>query len=81
MCSKQNKSKNVTMAERGLLGESVWQDALREYPLELLYLIRVRLSEKVFGLNEKFNRSSLYFGYWIGEDKDRLYIYVKKNYL
>jgi hypothetical protein len=81
MRNKQNKSTNVTMAERGLLEESVWKDTLRECPLELISSIRTSLPEKVFGLNEKFNCSSRYFGYWVGSDKDRAYIYIQKKNL
>ncbi|HUU15695.1 MAG TPA: DUF6141 family protein [Sedimentisphaerales bacterium] len=81
MGGKQNKSESVTMAERGLLEESVWKNALRGFPLGLLSSIRANLVETVPGLKEKFNRNGCYFGYWIGSEKDRVYIYIQQKNL
>jgi len=68
-------------AEKGLLEDSVWQSCLHDYPTDLLCSIREGLLEKIPGITEKFNTRSRYFGYWRGDDKDKLYIYVGKNNL
>jgi hypothetical protein len=78
---KGKKANNLVYAKQGLLEESNWKHALKNRPAELVCRIRKELSSKVRGLNEKFNRNSRYFGYWMGDDKDRLYIYVQKKYL
>ena len=79
MDKKSNKSKNVIMAEVGLLKDSVWEPALLNYPTGLICSIRKRLLSKIPGITEKFNKRSRYFGYWTGTDKDRVYIHVQKK--
>jgi len=81
MREKQNTSRNVTMAKHGLLEESVWKYKLRGYPISLVCSIRERLLKKIPDITEKFNKNSRYFGYWVGEEKDRAYIYVQKKNL
>jgi len=78
---KGKKTKHLVFAQQGLLEDSTWKSALKGYPTELVCRIRRELSSKIRGLNEKFNLRSRYFGYWTGNDKDRLYIYVQKKYL
>jgi hypothetical protein len=75
------KSINVICAKKGLLGEKVWKPILKRYPTSLVCLIRERLLKKIPDITEKFNRNSRYFGYWVGDDKDRVYIYVQKKQL
>lgn len=71
----------VIYAKRGLLNDTTWRHTLKDYPTSLIYLIRERLLRKIPGLTEKFNSNSRYFGYWVGDDKDRIYIYVQKKKL
>ena len=71
----------VIRAKRGLLNDTIWRCTLKNYPISLICLIRERLLKKIPGLTEKFNSNSRYFGYWIGDDKDRVYIYVQKKQL
>ena len=71
----------VIRAKRGLLNDTIWRCTLKNYPISLICLIRERLLKKIPGLTEKFNSNSRYFGYWIGDDKDRVYIYVQKEQL
>ena len=73
------KGKYLVRAEKGLVKDSEWKPALKNYPTDLVCSIREQLLEKVPGLTEKFNRSSRYFGYWTGTDEDRAYIYVQKK--
>ncbi len=75
------KSKNVVLAEQGLLDEKNWASVLEKYPTSLVCLIRKNLLRKIPEITEKFNRKSHYFGYWIGNDKDKIYIYVQKKQL
>lgn len=79
MSKKSNHSKNVILVEKGLLEDSVWKRWLGNRPTDMVCSIRKRLSHKIPGLTEKFNKQSLYLGYWTGEDKDRAYIYVQKK--
>ena len=71
----------VIRAKRGLLNDTIWRCTLKNYPISLICLIRERLLKKIPGLTEKFNSNSRYFGYWTGDDKDRVYIYVQKKQL
>jgi hypothetical protein len=75
------KAKHVVYAEKGLLEDSKWQRALKNYPTELVCWIRRDLAKNIRGLNEKFNHRSRYFGYWKCDDEDRLYIFVQKKRL
>lgn len=75
------KGTYVIRAKRGLLSDTTWRRTLRDYPTSLICLIRERLLKKIPGLTEKFNTKSRYFGYWIGDDKDRIYIYIQKEKL
>ncbi len=75
------KGTYVIRAQRGLLNDMTWRRTLKDYPTSLICLIRERLLKKIPGLTEKFNSNSRYFGYWIGDDKDRVYIYVQKEQL
>jgi len=75
------KGTYVIRAKRGLLNDTTWRRTLKDYPTSLICLIRERLLKKIPGLTEKFNSNSRYFGYWIGDDKDRVYIYVQKEQL
>ena len=75
------KSEQPIRAEKGLLGDSVWRRTLQGYPTSLLCLIRQRLQKEIPGITESFNTNSSYFGYWVGEKKDRAYIYVQKKRL
>jgi hypothetical protein len=71
----------IIRAEKGLLDEKDWELVLKKYPTALVCLIREKLRRKMPEINEKFNRNSRYFGYWIGNDKDKIYIYVQKKRL
>ena len=75
------KAKYVIYAENGLVTDKKWQAKLRGYPISLVCLIRAALVERVLGITEKFNSNSRYFGYRIGTDEDRAYIYVQKKRL
>jgi len=75
------KSKYLKRSESGLLEDSIWQLSLQNYPKSLISLIRKELINRVPGITESFNTNSRYFGYWTGEDKDRLYIYIQKKHL
>jgi len=75
------KPKYLIRAEIGLLNDHIWQQTLHNYPTSLVCLIRQKLLKEVPGMTESFNTKSRYFGYWTGNDKDRLYIYVQKNNL
>lgn len=78
--SRGKKPKYIVFSDNGLLKEECLK-TLKDYTTSLLCSIRKELSNKIRGLNEKFNYRSRYFGYWRGDDKDRLYIYVQKKYL
>ena len=75
------KGTYVICAKRGMLSNQTWQGTLKNYPTSLIRLIRGSLQKKMPRLSEKFNSNSRYFGYWIGDDKDRAYIYVQKHNL
>jgi hypothetical protein len=75
------KAKYVIYAENGLVPDKVWGPKLRGYPTSLVCLIRAALADRVPGISEKFNSNSRYFGYRVGMDKDRAYIYVQKKKL
>ena len=78
---KGKKGIYVIRAKRGLLSDRTWRRTLKGYPTSLICQIRERLLKKIAGLTEKFNSNSRYLGYWIGDDKDRVYIYVQKEQL
>jgi len=71
----------IIQTDIGLLADKIWKAQLRNYPTELLSLIRKSLLEKVPNLGEKFNQAGLYFGYRVGNRKDQAYIYVQKKNL
>ena len=71
----------VIRAKKGLLAKTHWHRTLQAYPTSLITLVREKLQKKIPGITEKFNSNSRYFGYWIGDDKDRVYIYVQKKKL
>ena len=75
------KGKHLVFAEKSLVQDKEWKQALNKYPTDLLCSIREQLLNRVPGLTEKFNTNSRYFGYWTGTDKDRAYIYIQKKYL
>jgi len=75
------RAMHVIRAKKGLLAKTHWQHALYGYPTLLIALIREKLQEKMPGITEKFNSKAHYFGYWLGDDKDRIYIYVQKKKL
>jgi len=79
MAKKNSISKNVTIAESGLVDDSVWKRSLKGRPVDLICQIRQKLLDENFNLNEKFNCNSRYFGYCIGQDKDKVFIYVQKK--
>jgi len=79
MTKRPNRSKNVILADVGLLKDSVWKQALEGYSTSLVSSIRKKLLSEIPKIAEKFNTNSLYFGYWTGTDKDRAYIYVQKK--
>jgi hypothetical protein len=79
--TRGKKGKYLIRAEKGLVKNGDWKRTLRNYPTNLVCSIREQLLERIPGLTEKFNKNSRYFAYWIGDDKDRLYIYVQKNIL
>ena len=70
---------HVIRAKKGLLAKTHWQRTLQAYPTSLITLVREKLQKKIPGITEKFNSNSRYFGYWNGDDKDRIYIYVQKK--
>lgn len=71
----------IIQTDIGLLPNKIWKSQLRNYPTDLLTLIRKSLLEKVPDLGEKFNPTGLYFGYRVGNRKDQAYIYVQKKNL
>lgn len=71
----------IIQTDVGLLADKMWKAQLINYPTELLSLIRKSLMEKVPDLSEKFNQAGLYFGYRVGNRKDKAYIYVQKKNL
>lgn len=75
------KPKYLIRAERGLINDHIWQRALQGYPTSLLCSIRQELLKEVPGITESFNTNSRYFGYWVGTDEDKVYIYVQKKKL
>jgi hypothetical protein len=77
---KGKKGIHVIRAKEGLLAKTHWQRTLQAYPTSLITRVRKKL-EKIPGITEKFNSNSRYFGYWIGDNKDRVYIYVQKKKL
>lgn len=78
------RAKYLICAENGLVLDRKWMPKLRHYPhllICLVCLVRAALTGNVPGITEKFNSNSRYFGYWVGTDKDRAYIYVQKKRL
>lgn len=71
----------VIRSKKGLLAKTHWQRTLQAYPTTLITTVREKLQRKMAGITEKFNTNSRYFGYWTGDDKDRIYIYVQKKKL
>jgi hypothetical protein len=63
----------------GLVEDNKWEESLYKYPDGLIGQIRLKLKEHLPDLNEKFNSNSRYFGYYVKDDKDRVYIYVQKQ--
>ena len=74
-------SKYIIYSEKGLLCDNQWKLYLDGHPIELLTELRRQLKEISSKLIEKFNYNSRYFGYCIGDDKDKVYIYVQKERL
>lgn len=79
--ARGKKAKYLVCSEKGLLKDSAWKRTLRHYPTDLVCSIRKDLARRIPGLSEKFNRRCRYFGYWKGNDKDRLYMFVQKKNL
>jgi hypothetical protein len=52
-----------------------------DHPTDLITRIRTELVKRVPSLTEECNKKSRYFGYWVGKDKDRLYIFARKKAL
>jgi len=78
---KLRRSKNVESADVGLVRDVIWKKSLQDRDTTLLCSIRKSLIKKIPGLTEEFNKQSRYFGYWVGIEKDRAYIYVQKKKL
>ena len=72
---------HIFKAKSALLDDCFFQPELQDYSVTLLDAIRKGLTKAIPELSEKFNTSSLYFGYNVGEDEDRAYIYVQKSTL
>lgn len=71
----------IIQTDTGLLDDEIWKTPLKNHPTDLLRLIRISLLKKVPDLGEKFNRAGLYFGYRVGNSKDKAYIYTQKKNL
>lgn len=71
----------IFKAKSTLLDDCFFQPELQDYSMTVLDAIRKGLAKAIPELSEKFNTSSLYFGYNVGEDEDRAYIYVQKQNL
>ena len=71
----------IFKAKSTLLDDCFFQPELQDYSMKVLDMIRKGLAKAIPKLSEKFNTSSLYFGYNVGEDEDRAYIYVQKQNL
>ena len=71
----------IFKAKSTLLDDCFFQPELQDYSMKVLDMIRKGLAKAIPELSEKFNTSSLYFGYNVGEDEDRAYIYVQKQNL
>lgn len=72
---------SIIQTYKGLLEDSVWKFKFCPYPIDLLCSIRKELAEKIPRLAEKFHPQLRYFGYRVGADKEKAYIYVLKNKL
>lgn len=81
MIRRGKKGKYVIRSESGLLEDAVWKAYLKDYPIELVSRIRNELKDHIYGLAEKLNRNSRYFGYRVGKSADKVYIYVQKEKL
>ena len=86
MCN--NVSREITRggnqifkAKDSLLDSCFFEPELQNYPTTTLDAIRDGLAKAIPELSEKFNTKSLYFGYNVGKDEDRAYIYVQKSNL
>ncbi len=66
---------------QGLVEDHKWGRYLDKYEDELIRQIRLKLTERLSGFNEKFNYNSRYFGYCLKDESDKLYIYVQKKNL
>lgn len=71
----------IIQTDTGLLEDTAWKFEFCPYPIELLCSIRQALVETVPGLAEKFHPKLRYFGYRVGADKEKVYIYVLKKKL
>ncbi len=71
----------IFKAKSALLDDCFFQPELQDYSMKVLDAIRKGLAKAIPELSEKFNTNSLYFGYNVGEDEDRAYIYVQKENL
>jgi hypothetical protein len=76
---KLRRSKNIESADIGLVRDVIWKKSLQDRDTTLLCSIRKSLIKKIPGLTEEFNKHSRYFGYWVGAEKDRAYIYIQKK--
>ena len=81
MIRRGKKGNYVIRSESGLLEDAVWKAYLNDYPIELVSRIRNELKDHIYGLAEKLNRNSRYFGYRMGKSADKVYIYVQKEKL
>ncbi len=77
---KPKQSENIIYKEKGLLAGKQWQPFLQHSHIGVVCMIRNKLKQ-IPGISEKFNVKSLYFGYWVGDEKDRIYIYVRIKHL
>ncbi len=73
-------SRNVVIADAGLLPEEFLWDVLKDYPQELVGELRKRLAAECPKFHEKINRNSRYLGYSNG-GSDAMYVYVRKKNL
>lgn len=71
----------IFKAKSTLLDDCFFQPELQDYSMTVLDTIRKGMAKAIPELSEKFNTSSLYFGYNRGDDEDKAYIYVQKENL
>lgn len=91
------KGNKIYHAKVGLLKDKYWRDLLKDYPIDLLCVIRNGLKESIPLLAEKFNPTTpglRYFGYKVRNrdaakndfsklsyGSDKAYIYIQKKNL